>query len=660
MNSTKRKLKELPIIGAIKGKLKVHYRKANNAYKKGNMQQAYNEIVNMQRIKPDDANVNHLLAIMLMGQQPTQVIFQYLNKAQVAAPDDIKIRKTYIDLLITSGQMAEALKQQQFIVSKESSNIDAWKQLLSLARKADDKVSLLEASAMLIELGHKDVNLKDIEYSLQNTLAKQYKTHVEKALLYVFEQQNTDFQKYMPHTATLLVAKYDKAELLKLTLQDLNDDVLLNAFLSSGYNVYLPFELWLSKVRRTIVSDIAIPMSADYALNLVQSIAIQGYLTGYIIVRDDKENQQLKVLESYFAESNDATSLLLISMYRAPTVQEITKAELLTRPQISDKFLKVFYHDQLAEQQYKQQIDKASSITNATSNDVRDMYEESPYPQWSNIDFHVSSPAALASELQLHSPHIYEQDNMEMLIAGCGTGRQSVYEAYRFKDVKIKAIDISSTSLAYALRKTKEYGLENIEYEQQDILKLGDSDSSYLMLESVGVLHHMQDPDKAFSIVREKLKPGGLMLIGLYSEIARKHINEIRELVKKKGIQSDLEEIRRFRHHNLVNANSHFINEEGIFELKDLGFLSGCRDLFFHVQEHQMSIPWIRATLAKHNLSFKGFTFSSENILIDFAHQYPHPEDRLNLDLWEKYETDNPDTFISMYNFYCQCNEKVN
>lgn len=659
MKPKTRKLQDLPIIGRLSGKLKVHFRKANNAYKKGNTQQAISEIVHMQRLDPNDANVNHLLAILLMNQQPAQVIFQYLNKAQTAAPEETIIRKTYIEFLIISGHVEEALKQQQFIVSKEKDNVEAWKQLLTLARKTDDTVSMLEASSMLLELGHEVIFNQDIEYSLLNTLASQYKSHIEKALIHVFSNKQVDLQHYMPHAASLLFAKYSDIEFCEKNIQQLNDDLLLNTFLTSGYNVHLPLELWLSKIRQIILCDISEMPVLNDTFRLVQSIAIQGYRTGYVILCGSEENKKLETLESRFARSNDANTLLLLSMYRTPTIQEIEKAKLLKHPSISDTFIKVLYQDQLVEIKYKHQINKANNITNATSIDVKNMYEESPFPQWSSIDFQVSSPAELASQLCLHSQQLYQDDNIDMLIAGCGTGRQSITAASKFKDIKVKAIDISSTSLAYALRKTREYQLDNIEYEQQDILSLVNTDKTYLLIESNGVLHHMEDPETAFGIIRSKLKPGGLMLIGLYSELARKHINEIREKAKRKGIKSDLNEIRRFRNDNLTDANSNFITKGGVFKHTDIGYLSGCRDLFFHVQEHQMSISWIKSVITKHNLTFKGFLFPSNSTLNEFKQQYSNAGDELNLDLWKKFEEDNPDTFINMYNFYCQCNIEI-
>ena len=64
----------------------------------------------------------------------------------------------------------------------------------------------------------------------------------------------------------------------------------------------------------------------------------------------------------------------------------------------------------------------------------------------------------------------------------------------RFRDIRILAIDLSLSSISYAIRKTREAGITNVEYAQADILKLGDIARTFDIIESGGVLHHLADP----------------------------------------------------------------------------------------------------------------------------------------------------------------------
>ena len=95
------------------------------------------------------------------------------------------------------------------------------------------------------------------------------------------------------------------------------------------------------------------------------------------------------------------------------------------------------------------------------------------------------------------------------------------------------AIDLSITSLAYAKRKTIELGISNIEYFHGDI-NTG-IDKKFDVIESVGVLHHMKTIFRLGS-ARRAPQTGGLMRIGLYSELARREIVPARIVVAESGI----------------------------------------------------------------------------------------------------------------------------
>ena len=77
-------------------------------------------------------------------------------------------------------------------------------------------------------------------------------------------------------------------------------------------------------------------------------------------------------------------------------------------------------------------------------------------------------------------------------------------------------MDLSLASLAYAKRKTTELEITNIEYLQADILKLDQLEQKFDIIESAGVLHHMDEPMAGWRVLTDLLKPGGLMMIGLY------------------------------------------------------------------------------------------------------------------------------------------------
>ena len=98
-----------------------------------------------------------------------------------------------------------------------------------------------------------------------------------------------------------------------------------------------------------------------------------------------------------------------------------------------------------------------------------------------------------------------------ILIAGCGTGQHSIGAASRFSKCDVTAVDLSLSSLAYAKRKTDEFGFTNIDYLQADILNLRKMDKEFDIIESAGVLHHMDEPMAGWNVLVDLLKPDGLM-----------------------------------------------------------------------------------------------------------------------------------------------------
>ena len=246
-----------------------------------------------------------------------------------------------------------------------------------------------------------------------------------------------------------------------------------------------------------------------------------------------------------------------------------------------------------------------------------------------------------------HGSDSSNQSNV--LVAGCGTGQHSIGTASRFKSSKVLAIDLSLSSLAYAKRKTDELGIENIEYMQADILDASKLNKKFDIIESAGVLHHMDNPMAGWKVLTDCLKPGGLMRIGLYSELARQHIVKIREEISQKGIGSSDVEMRSFRDTIVRSEKDH---HKLIIKSPDFYSLSTLKDLLFHVQEHRFSIPLIKKCLDELGLKFCGF--ENQKLVNEFKRSHTAPDSPFDLDKWHSYEGKNPRSFYGMYQFWCQ------
>src|SRR5690606_839498 len=118
----------------------------------------------------------------------------------------------------------------------------------------------------------------------------------------------------------------------------------------------------------------------------------------------------------------------------------------------------------------------------------------------------------------------------DVLIAGAGTGKQALQSAFAYgPKARLLATDLSAPSLGYADCAAKRYGVDNIEFMVADILDLDRLDRQFDIIECVGVLHHMADPWAGWRKLVSRLKPSGLMYVGLYSATARANFGILRE-----------------------------------------------------------------------------------------------------------------------------------
>jgi SAM-dependent methyltransferase len=238
----------------------------------------------------------------------------------------------------------------------------------------------------------------------------------------------------------------------------------------------------------------------------------------------------------------------------------------------------------------------------------------------------------------------------DVLIGGCGTGRHSILFARAYPGAKVLAVDLSLSSLSYAKEKTRAMGLDSIEYAQADILELGGLDRKFDVISSSGVLHHLADPEKGWRVLLSLLRPDGCMHVGLYSKLAWRDIIAAREWAAAQGYGSSADEIRRARQ-AIAAAAPHQPSFSNIVRRLDFYNTSECRDLLFHEQVHEFTIPQIAAFLDQNDLQFLGFSLG--DVVGHFVRQFGI-ENETDLRAWHQFETANPSAFQGMYEFWIQ------
>ncbi len=331
----------------------------------------------------------------------------------------------------------------------------------------------------------------------------------------------------------------------------------------------------------------------------------------------------------------------------------------LTGPALLRRLYKRQVQEVLEETSLRPTIRCLKPIDDQVSQAVREQYEENPYPRWVNTRL-LARPLTIPALLEVLALKPIDglrnfSRRPDVLIAGCGSGQHSLGAASKFANSRVLAIDLSLSSLCHAIRKTRELGVSNITYMQADILDLGTLRKKFDVIESVGVLHHMADPLAGWKILVDCLKPGGLMKIGLYSELAMRPVIEARAIVSAMGLSGRVEDIRRFRR-RAFNDNDGSGLRKLVAKSHDFYSTSACRDLYFHVQVHCFTIPQIGKALATLGLTFMGFELSWEGMKNRFEREHPAPDAAYSLDAWHEFETANPETFSGMYQFWVQKN----
>jgi len=394
---------------------------------------------------------------------------------------------------------------------------------------------------------------------------------------------------------------------------------------------------------------------------LVWALACQCFLNEYVWGVTDEETALVAQLASRSAAAlatSTATGLELgllgcyTPLQEVPGIVEWCDSRPGNAGSGLDRLLERQVLEPRAEAGIAVRLKRAGRIENPVSLAVKAQYEENPYPRWLTL---CESPPApyveqIAACIAPHSPALEATaEHPRVLIAGCGTGREALSYAQAFAKARCTAIDLSGASLAYAERKAGELGIRNIEFIQGDILDL-DERESFDVVSCAGVLHHMAEPERGLQRVLRALKPRGYLKLALYSELARRDVVLIRELIAEHRLEPTARGIRACRELIRKDVSGRF--HALIAQDNDFYTTSMVRDLLFHVQEHRYTIPQLRAMLARHDLEFLGFQTANPAIKRLYKATYPGDPNMLDLDNWDALECSNPRLFRSMYQFW--------
>ena len=177
-----------------------------------------------------------------------------------------------------------------------------------------------------------------------------------------------------------------------------------------------------------------------------------------------------------------------------------------------------------------------ASASQAVTDAVKGFYEETPFPNYDDLDnvraLLEKARAGLFARL-LNDQIPYGASVVEI---GCGTGQLTNYLAIAHRSVLGTDMCLNSLRLAQGFKTT--HGLDRAAFAQMNLFRPALRDGFFDYVISNGVLHHTDDAERAFKRVARLVKPGGFLVVGLYSAYSRRLHYARRALFRWTGITS--------------------------------------------------------------------------------------------------------------------------
>jgi SAM-dependent methyltransferase len=150
---------------------------------------------------------------------------------------------------------------------------------------------------------------------------------------------------------------------------------------------------------------------------------------------------------------------------------------------------------------------------------VRDFYSVAPFPGYPPRDSYVALRARAArSELaRLLDGAI--APGATVLELGCGTGQMTLFLATG--DRLVVGADLTRASLLLAADAARRFGVRRARFVEMDLRAPALRPRAFDVVYCSGVLHHTPDPAASFRSLARLVRPGGVVVIGVYNAYAR-------------------------------------------------------------------------------------------------------------------------------------------
>jgi SAM-dependent methyltransferase len=221
----------------------------------------------------------------------------------------------------------------------------------------------------------------------------------------------------------------------------------------------------------------------------------------------------------------------------------------------------------------------------ARTDRVRQFYGHAPFPGYRPRDsLEALRARAERSEFARLLDGAIALD-ARILEIGCGTGQMSLYLA-RAERVVIGA-DLTRASLQLGAAAASRFGVGGVQFVETDLHHPGLRTGAFDVVYASGVLHHTPDPRQAFASLLPLVRPGGMIVLGLYNAFARIPLRLRRMVARLSGY--------RWIPFDPV------LRDRGSEPARREAWL---RDQYRHPEEHRHTVAEVRAWFAQNQVEY--------------------------------------------------------
>ena len=263
----------------------------------------------------------------------------------------------------------------------------------------------------------------------------------------------------------------------------------------------------------------------------------------------------------------------------------------------------------------------SSSPRDAATPVVSAFYDRFPYPgdplqdgppPGYNWRWCVDSAMAAALGSLSAAPPSSGTRTWRILDAGCGTGVSTDYLCHLNPGSTVLAVDISAGTLEVARERTRRSGaaqqVQELRIEQRSLLDLED-EGEFDYINSVGVLHHLREPEQGLRALARQLRPGGVLHLFLYADGGRWEIHRSQRALALLAVGTGGEGLRLGRQllRELPETNRLRRHHEQRWAL-DTAADANFADMYLHPQETSYDLDRLLRFVEQADLSFAGFS----------------------------------------------------